>query len=151
LLRLKRFPEAIACLEEGVALMERHGYDAIRPHLLGTLASALARSGSGERAIAQVSDWLKQEREHRTGPLELFQLNAGYAEALAATGETEQALERADRALDISRQIESPCLIAHGLGVRARLRVKAGDANGAKTDLAEQEELCRRYAIVADA
>ncbi|MBV8103152.1 MAG: tetratricopeptide repeat protein [Hyphomicrobiales bacterium] len=151
LLRLNRFAEAITCLEEGVALIERHGYDVILPHLLGTLASALARSGSGGRAIAQVSDWLKREREHRTGPLELFQLNAGYAEALAASGETEQALERANRALDISRQIESPCLIAHGLGVRARLRVKAGDANGAKADLAEQEELCRRYAIVADA
>jgi class 3 adenylate cyclase/tetratricopeptide (TPR) repeat protein len=151
LLRLKRYPESIASLEDGVALMERYAYDTIRPHILGTLASALARSGSGARAIAQVSDWLKREREHRTGPLELFQLNAGYAEALAAIGETEQALERANRALDIGRQIGSPCLIAQGLGVRARLRAKAGDANGAKTDLAEQEELCGRYAIVADA
>jgi tetratricopeptide (TPR) repeat protein len=151
LLRLKRYPESIASLEDGVALMERYAYDTIRPHILGTLASALARSGSGARAIAQVSDWLKREREHRTGPLELFQLNAGYAEALAAIGETEHALERANRALDIGRQIGSPCLIAQGLGVRARLRAKAGDANGAKTDLAEQEELCGRYAIVADA
>ena len=141
LLRLKRFPEAIACLEDGVALVDRYAYDAIRPHIVGMLASALARSGNGARAIVQVSDWLKREREHRTGPLELFNLNAGYAEALGATGETEQALERANRALDIGRQIESPCLIVQGLGVRARLRAKADDGNGAKADLAEQEEL----------
>jgi class 3 adenylate cyclase/tetratricopeptide (TPR) repeat protein len=150
LIRRTRYREAIACLEQGVALIERNGYDAILPHIVGTLASALARSGEAARAVAEVRAWMNSEREHRTGPLELFHLNAGYAEGLSAAGDSQQALAVADRAVEIGRSVSNPCLMAHGLAVRARLRETASDAAGARADRVERSELCARYGIAAD-
>ena len=151
LIRQSRHSEAIACLEQGCALIARNGYDPILPHLTGTLASALARSGQGARGVAEVEAWLNSEREHRCGPLELFHLSAGYAEALSSAGDEERALASANRAVEIVRGISNPCLLAHGLGVRAGLREKAGDPEGARRDRAEQSDLCWRYGIVAGA
>jgi len=151
LIRQRRYSEAIACLEQGCALIAQNGYDTILPHLIGTLASALARSGQGARAVVEVETWLNSEREHRCGPLELFHLSAGYAEALSSAGDGERALASADRAIEISRSISNPCLMAHGLGVRAGLRERAGDPGGARRDRAEQSDLCLRYGIVAGA
>jgi class 3 adenylate cyclase/tetratricopeptide (TPR) repeat protein len=151
LIRRSRYSEAIACLEQGGALIERNGYDAILPHIVGTLASARARCGQGPRAVAEVETWLNSEREHRTGPLELFHLNAGYAEALLSVGDAGQALAVADRAVEISRSISNPCLMARGLSVRARVREKARDPGGAHSDRAEQKDLCRRYGIAESA
>jgi len=150
LIRLKRHPEAIACLEYAVELIERNGYAVILPHILGTLASALARSGEGARAVRDVEAWLNGEREDRVGPLELYYLNAGYAEALFAAGDARRGLAIADRAVEISRGVANPCLMAHGLGVRARLRALACDAPGSQHDRAEQRALCARYRIVAE-
>ena len=150
LIRQKRYSEAIAYLEYGDRLIERNGYDVILPHILGTRASALARSGEGARAVRDVEAWLNSEREDRAGPLELFYLNAGYAEALSAAGDVRRGLMIADRAVEISRSVSNPCLMAHGLGVRARLRALACDAPGAEGDRAEQRDLCARYGIVAE-
>ena len=150
LIKLKRHSEAIACLEYAVELIERNGYDVILPHILGTRASALARSGEGARAVRDVEAWLNSEREDRAGPLELYYLNAGYAEALSAAGDVRRGLGIADRAVEISRRISNPCLMAHGLGVRARLRALACDAPGSESDRAEQRDLCARYGIVAE-
>ena len=63
LIRLKRHSEAIACLEHAVELIERNGYDVILPHILGTRASALARSGEGARGGARCGGVAEQ----RTG------------------------------------------------------------------------------------
>ena len=149
LIRLKRHSEAIACLEYAVEMIERNGYAVILPHILGTLASALARRGEGARAVRDVEAWLNSEREDRAGPLELYYLNAGYAEALFAAGDA-RALAIADRAVEISRGASNPCLMAHGLGVRARLRALGRDAPGSERDRAEQRDLCARYGIVAE-
>ena len=150
LIKLKRHSEAIACLEYAVELIERNGYDVILPHILGTRASALARSGEGAGAVRDVEVWLNSEREDRAGPLELYYLNAGYAEALSAAGDVRRGLAIADRAVEISRSVSNPCLMAHGLGVRARLRALACDAPGSESDRAEQRDLCARYGIVAE-
>ena len=150
LIRLKRHSEAIACLEYAVELIERNGYAVILPHILGTLASALARSGEGARAVRDVEAWLNSEREDRVGPLELDHLNAGYAEALFVAGDARRALAIADRAVEISRGVSNPCLMAHGLGVRARLRALACDERGSEDDRAEQRNLCARYGIVPE-
>jgi class 3 adenylate cyclase/tetratricopeptide (TPR) repeat protein len=150
LIRLKRYAEAIACLENGLALIERNGYDAILPHIIGTLASALARSGEGPLAVRKVEAWLNSEREDRSGPLEIYYLNAGYAEALSAAGNLTKGLGLADRAVEIGRNVSNPCLLAHGLGLRARLRAEATDANGANSDRAEQRGLCSRFGIVGE-
>ncbi|HTZ67132.1 MAG TPA: hypothetical protein VMB83_06655 [Roseiarcus sp.] len=148
--RQKRYSEAIACLEYGLGLIERNGYDVILPHILGTRAIALARSGEGPRAVRDIEARLNSERENRAGPLELYYLNAGYAEALSAAGDVRRGLATADRAVEISRSVSNPCLMAHSLGLRARLRVLLHDANGSDRDLAEQRDLCSRYGIVAE-
>jgi class 3 adenylate cyclase/tetratricopeptide (TPR) repeat protein len=150
LIRLERYSEAITCLEHCVVLIEQNGYDAILPHVLGTLASALARSGEGSLAVRQVEAWLNSEREDRSGPLELYYLNAGYAEALSAAGDVKKGLAVVNRAVEISRSVSNPCLIAHGLGLRARLRAEARDASGADSDRAEQRVLCSRFKIVGE-
>ena len=150
IIRLGRHSEVIACLEYAVGLIERNGYDVILPHILGTLASARARAGEGARAVRDVEAWLNGEREGRVGPLELFYLNAGYAEALSAAGDVRRGLAAVDRAVEISRSISNPCLIAHGLGLSARLRDLACDTSGSQHDRAEQRDLCARYGIVAE-
>ena len=150
IIRVGRHSEVIACLEYAVGLIERNGYDVILPHILGTLASARARAGEGARAVRDVEAWLNGEREGRVGPLELFYLNAGYAEALSAAGDVRRGLAAVDRAVEISRNISNPCLIAHGLGLRARLRDLACDTSGSQDDRAEQRDLCARYGIVAE-
>lgn len=150
LIRLKRHSEAIACLEYSVALIEQNGYDAILPHILGLLATALARSGEGARAVRDVEAWLNSERKDRAGILELYYLHAGHAEALCAAGDVRRGLAIVDRAVEISRSVSNPCLMAHGLGLRARLRFLVGDAPGSEGDWAEQRRLCARYGIVAE-
>jgi len=150
LVRLKRHSEAVACFEHSVELIDQNGYDAILPHILGLQASALARSGEAARAVRDVEAWLNSERDDRAGRLELYYLNAGYAEALAAAGDNGRGLMIADRAVEISRSVSNPCLMANGLGLRARLRVLAGDASGSESDRTEQRFLCERYGIVAE-
>jgi class 3 adenylate cyclase/tetratricopeptide (TPR) repeat protein len=150
LLRLKRHSEAIATLDHAVELIDRNGYDVILPHLLGTRATALARNGDGARAVRDVEAWLNSERADRVGPLELFYLNAGYAEALSAAGDVKHGLAIADRAVEIGRSVSNPCLMTHGLGLRARLRVLVHDTDGSDRDLTEQRDLCSRYGIVAE-
>ncbi len=90
--------------------------------------------------------------QDRTGRLELYYLNAGYAEALAQLGSSSDALAAINRALDVARSISNPCLIVQGLGVRAGL--PDGDSSPIRrrysADLAEQASLCRQYGLVAD-
>ena len=151
LIKLKRDREAVECLEIAIALIERNGYYAGLPHITGLLATALARSGQAERAIQMVEAWFELRQEERTGRLELYYLNAGYAEALFGAGKTERSLAALDQALEVGRSIANPCLIVQGLGLRARLRRESGsDARDVERDLAEQRELCRRYGLVAE-
>jgi tetratricopeptide (TPR) repeat protein len=150
LIRLERHSEAIACLDYSVAMIEQNGYDVILPHILGLLASALARNGEGARAVRDVEAWLNSGRKDRAGLLELYYLNAGYAEALCAAGDARRGLAIVDAAVEISRRASNPCLMAHGLGVRSRLRLLVGDAPGSERDRAEQRVLCARYGIVAE-
>ena len=121
------------------------------PHVVGLLASALARTGQAAKAVASVEAWLARGLQDRTGRLELYYLNAGYAEALAQLGSSSDALAAINRALDVARSISNPCLIVQGLGVRASL-LAAIDPNSVQiaADLAEQANLCRQYGLVAD-
>jgi tetratricopeptide (TPR) repeat protein len=151
LIKLKRDREAVECLETAIALIERNGYDAGLPHIVGLLATALARSGGAERAAQMVETWLDSGQEERTGRLELYYLNAGYAEALFNIGKTEQSLTAIDAALRIGRSIANPCLIVQGLGLRAKFRREDRHAaSEVETDLAEQHELCRRYGLIVE-
>jgi tetratricopeptide (TPR) repeat protein len=151
LLKLKRHREAAACLEVAISLIEQYGYDAIRPHVTGQLASALAGIGEASRAVKMVEAWLARGLEERTGRLELYYLNAGYSEALLRSSEQGKAIAAADRALEIARNLSNPCLIVQGLGLRARLlaEVQPG-ATAIDRALAEQAELCRRHGLVAE-
>lgn len=148
LLMLGRHRKAAECLEAATMLIEQYGYDAIRPHVTGQYASALAGIGQAKRGVALVEAWLARGLEDRTGRLELYYLNAGYAEALMGSGQPAKALAAADRALEVARSLANPCLIVQGLGLRARLLEKAEpDADSIKSDLAEQAELCRRHGL----
>jgi class 3 adenylate cyclase/tetratricopeptide (TPR) repeat protein len=152
LIKLKRNQEAVKCLEIAIALIERNGYNAILPHITGLLATALARSSQAERAVRMVEAWLESGQEELTGRLELYYLNAGYAEALFGVGKTERSLAAIEQALEVGRSIANPCLIVQGLGLRARLLRETGSrTDDVERDLAEQRELCRRHGLVAEA
>jgi class 3 adenylate cyclase/tetratricopeptide (TPR) repeat protein len=151
LIKLKRDREAVECLEIAIALIERNGYNAGLPHIIGLLATAQARSGAAEHAVKMVEAWLESSQEDRTGRLELYYLNAGYSEALFRLDKIEQSLTVIDSALRIGRSIENPCLIVQGLGLRARIRHETGcGGSEAERDLAEQRELCQQYGLVAE-
>jgi class 3 adenylate cyclase/tetratricopeptide (TPR) repeat protein len=150
LLKLRRPRDAADCLEAAMSLTEQYGYDPALPHVAGLLASALAGAGEAQRAVDMVEAWLARGLLERTGRLELYYLDAGYAEALIRLAKTEQALAAADRALEVGRSIANPCLIVQGLGLRARLLGEAEpDSPRIEADLAEQRDLCNRYGLVA--
>jgi class 3 adenylate cyclase/tetratricopeptide (TPR) repeat protein len=149
LIKLGRDREAVECLDIAITLIEQNGYEAGLPHILGLLATALARSGGAERAVQMVEAWLESRQEQRTGRLELYYLNAGYSEALFRLGKVEQSLEAIDRALNIARDIKNPCLLVQGLGLRAKCRSAAGAVGKGECDLAEQSQLCEKYGLVA--
>ncbi len=151
LLKLQRYHEAADCLQSAVDLIDQYGYDPALPHVVGLLASALARTGQAARAVWAVEAWLARGLQDRTGRLELYYLNAGYAEALCGLGSASDALAAIDRALDVARSIGNPCLIVQGLGVRAGILAASEPASPQiATDLAEQASLCRQYGLVAD-
>ena len=152
LLKLGRYRDAADCLQIAINLIDQYGYDPALPHVVGLLASALARTGEAAKAVWAVEAWLARGLQDRTGRLELYYLNAGYAEALAQLGSSSDALAAINRALDVARSISNPCLIVQGLGVRADLLATI-DPNSAQisADLAEQARLCGQYGLVADA
>jgi len=151
LLKLRRYRDAADCLQAAVNVIDQYGYDPALPHVVGLLASALARTGEAAKAVSAVEAWLARGLQDRTGRLELYYLNAGYAEALAQLGSSSDALAAINRALDVARSISNPCLIVQGLSVRAGL-LAAAEPNSAQipADLAEQASLCRQYGLVAD-
>ncbi|HTR83188.1 MAG TPA: tetratricopeptide repeat protein, partial [Reyranella sp.] len=152
LLKLGRYGEAADSLQAATSLIEQYGYDAIRPHVIGLRASALAGIGQATHGVSLVEGWLERGRRDRTNRLELYYLNAGYAEALARSGEGTKALAAAERALTVARTMGNPCLLVQGLGLRARLMRQFHPASPAiQADLAEQADLCRRHGLVAAA
>jgi class 3 adenylate cyclase/tetratricopeptide (TPR) repeat protein len=149
-LGLQRYQEAADCLEQAVELNRKYGYDPALPNILGAYSSALAGIGEAPRAVALIEQWLARKVEDRTGLLEHYYVNAGFAEALFATGQRERALAVLDHALGEARAISNPCLIVQGLGLRMRLR-GAIDPQCAQiaVDLAEQGALCQRHRLIA--
>jgi class 3 adenylate cyclase/tetratricopeptide (TPR) repeat protein len=151
LIKLKRYQEAADCLKIAVSLIGQYGYDPALPHILGLFASALTGIGQAEQAIRVVEEWLHRGLEERTGRLELYYLNAGYAEALFSLGKRKEALATVDRGLAIARSITNPCLIVQGLGLRAHLlKVIEPGSPQIAADLSEQAELCTRHGLVAE-
>lgn len=151
LLKLGRYRDSADCLQTAVSLIGQYGYDPALPHIVGLLASALARTGEAAKAVRAVEAWLARGLQDRTGKLELYYLNAGYAEALARVGSSSDALAAINRALDVARGINNPCLIVQGLGLRAGLLSAIEPASQQiSADLAEQASLCARYGLVAD-
>lgn len=151
LLMLRRDHDAADCLQAAVNLIDQYGYDPALPHVVGLLATALARTGEAARAVWAVEAWLARGLQERTGRLELYYLNAGYAEALGRLGASSDALAAINRALDVARSISNPCLIVQGLGVRAGLLTAIEpDSAQIPADLAEQASLCRQYGLVPD-
>jgi len=150
LLMLHRNGDAVECLAVAREISERNGYDAIKPNLAGRIAIALSRTGRTAEAIEIAEDCLKQGLHLRTGQFEVFSLYAGYAEALVRDGETDVGLQRLEEALAIARRIDNPCWIVEGLGLRARLlALVAPDDPQIEADLAERDQLCKRYGLAA--
>jgi tetratricopeptide (TPR) repeat protein len=151
LIKLKRYQDAADCLKIAVSLIRQYGYDPALPHILGLFASALTGIGQAEQAIRVVEEWLHRGLEERTGRLELYYLNAGYAEALFSLGRRKEALAAVDRGLAVARSITNPCLIVQGLGLRAHLLEAIEPASWQiAADLSEQAELCVRHGLVAE-
>ena len=47
----RRYRDAADCLQVAVNLIDQHGYDPALPHVVGLLASALARTGGRGKAV----------------------------------------------------------------------------------------------------
>lgn len=151
LVKLKRSEDAVGCLEIAIELIGRFGYDAIRPHVTGNLATALARSGKAARAVEIVEALLARGQEARAARVERYYLMAGYAEALSCLGRHEDARAAIDRALELARALPNPCLIVQGLGLRAHLVAMSNPtAATIAQDLEEQQAMCRRHGLVAE-
>lgn len=151
LVKLKRSEEAVGCLEIAVELIGRFGYDAIRPHVTGNLATALARCGEAARAVRLVEALLARGLEARAARVERYYLMAGYAEALSCLDRHEDARAAIDRALELARALPNPCLIVQGLGLRAWLIARKDPFAPAITDdLEEQRSLCLHHGLVAE-
>lgn len=146
LLTLHRNAEAVQCIAIAREISERNGYDAIKADLDGRMAIALTRCGRPSEAIRLVEDCLRRKLHRRTGQLEIYYLNAGYAEALLRTGQLDRGLAVLGEALAVARRICSPCLIVDALGLRARMlaELAPGDPRIAE-DLAERAEICAHY------
>jgi tetratricopeptide (TPR) repeat protein len=151
LVKLKRPEEAVGCLEIAIELIGRLGYDAIRPHVTGNLATALARCGQAARAVRLVEALLARGLEARAARVERYYLMAGYAEALSCLGRHEDARAAIDRALELARELPNPCLIVQGLGLRAWLSARKDRLAPTITDdLEEQRSLCLHHGLVAE-
>jgi class 3 adenylate cyclase/tetratricopeptide (TPR) repeat protein len=150
LLQLGRTAEAVESLSLALNVCEKDGWDALKAHVTGRSATALSRVGRGREGVALVEAYLQNRLHLRTGQMEVYFLRAGYAEALARSGELERGLAALEEALAIARAISNPGLIVDGLGLRASLLSQnaPGDAR-IDADLAEQDELCERFALVA--
>jgi class 3 adenylate cyclase/tetratricopeptide (TPR) repeat protein len=149
-IQLRRDHDAVESLELANALIERNGYDTPLPDAIGLLATALARSGEPQRAVSIVEAWFARGEEERTGRLQLFSVEAGYAEALFRSGDAERSLAAVERALAIGYSIGNPSLLVQGLGLRACLQSEVSPRSPQiEQDLAEQQALCLRHGLAA--
>ena len=157
------WPRAVACLAFGIALHAVDRRDEAFPVLeecvaVGTVTGARAvvvvalchladsRVGRAEidlaetrarRAIELAAEERHAEYPHAAGA------HAALAQVHSARGEHAVAREVADRAVSLARRGRSPTETAHAIAARARVRLSAGDAEGAWTDVAEVRELLR--------
>jgi class 3 adenylate cyclase/tetratricopeptide (TPR) repeat protein len=131
-LLLGRDEIAFDCLKEAMTLAETNDYDASKPNLAGHMASAMARTGRAREAVELVEACLRSELHLRT------------AEALVRSGDVERGLVALAEALDIAREIDNPCLIIDGLGLRVQLlQAISPQDSRAQADLTELSHLRR--------
>ena len=150
LLMLHRSEDAVECLSAAREIVERNGYDAIKAHLIGAIATALARTGHARQAITLVEAFLQSEMHLRTGQAELCHLHAGYAEALVRAGETPRGMQALDRALGIAKTIKNPWLVVECLSLRARLLAETTpDDKRIDQDINEARAICDRSGVVS--
>jgi hypothetical protein len=150
LLMLRRNEDAVECLIAAREIIERNGYDAIKAHLIGVIATALARTGGAREAISQVEAFLQSDMHVRTGQAELCHLHAGYAEALVRAGEAVRGMSALDRALAIAKTIKNPWLIVECLCLRARLLTETTpDDTRIDQDINEVRAICDRSGVVS--
>ncbi|MEM6460943.1 MAG: tetratricopeptide repeat protein [Pseudomonadota bacterium] len=148
LVMMGRTDEAIQYLQSAMTLIDRHGYDAPKPHVTGLLAVAMARGGRAEEALSLVENCFRQSLHLRTGRLEIYYLYSGYAEALFHSGAIERSLPAINEAIDIGRSIKNPCLIAQGLAQRATITASVNpDSPLLEQDIDEHRQLCERYGL----
>ncbi len=107
----EQFDEAIPHLEEGLALVTRHGYSAPRPHLTGLLASALANSGNTARALEVSTARWTDEDLAKSGALEACVLQIGRADAAWAAQKHDLAKSATAAARKIAEDIGNPALL----------------------------------------
>ncbi|MEX3009609.1 adenylate/guanylate cyclase domain-containing protein [Hoeflea sp. TYP-13] len=145
-----RTSEAVESLQQAMTIVDRHGYDAPKPHITGLLSTALARSGRADEALDLVEDCFKKALHLRTGRLEIYYLYAGYAEALFRSGAVERSMPAIDQAIEIGRSINNPSLIAQGLALRAQISSSIkSNSPLLKQDIEEHRMLCAKHGFKA--
>ncbi|MCY6383249.1 ATP-binding protein [Hoeflea prorocentri] len=150
LIMMERYKEAVETLNAAIALIERHGYDAPKPHIIGLLAMAMARNGQADEALEMAQDCFNNALHLRTGRLEIFYLYAGYAEALFHSGAVERCIPAIDQAIAIGRGINNPGLTAQGLAIRAKLTAQINPSSPLLSkDIDEHRALCETHGFKA--
>lgn len=149
-LLMERNAEALECLQRGLAIIQKHGYDPALLNVTGLLAAALSRTGSASEAIILAKARLADGLLGRTGSYERHYFWCGLGEALVSDGQAEEGLSRIEEAIAIGRATQNPCILVQSLSLKAAaLRRFSGDRSEAQLAAAEARELERRFHLVA--
>jgi tetratricopeptide (TPR) repeat protein len=143
--------ESRTCLETALAIANANDFDAIKPNLIGRLGMTMTGLGRVEAGRALFDDFEPHFDAGRTGKIEQFLYRAGRAHSLAASGDPQAGLVEIEQALELARDIENPCLLVKGLGLRCQLQSclqPAGASSQCDADRNEIAELCARHGLV---
>jgi CHAT domain-containing protein/tetratricopeptide (TPR) repeat protein len=127
--------EAVREYDRALALARQTGSARIINFQLGNLAAAYGDVGDHARAAELLTDVLRQPIDNWLAAYRYKQLSNAYT----GLGRYRDALEAADKAIDLTRTVGPADELAERLDIRARVRKKLGDTVAALAD--EREAL----------
>lgn len=146
-LRRGRAHEAVAPLERARDLCFALNFLVMEPCVSGWLASALTELGQHTRAREIAAQSIDTELYRHGGRYAWVFVHIALAEALFGCGETKDAFDKVETALDIANASSEPIQIAQALFARGRLRTKAEGAKASFADLRAALSLAERLGL----
>jgi class 3 adenylate cyclase len=146
-LRSGRAHEAVAPLERARDLCFTLNFFVMEPCVTGWLASALTEIGQPARAREIAAQSIDTDLYRHGGRYAWVFVHIALAEALLGCGETKDALDKVETALDIANTSNEPIQIAQALFTRGRLRAKAQSAGAGLADMRAALALAERHGL----